>query len=284
MIASLSFRLLIVVIAFILGIYFSIKPPTEDIEDIEGFHNDKSDDKSGNEDDDKIVTLSTDEKCPNLLIQEDGGISLINTEEKRVPGVNPMRFNNLEEYVQFVDWQHSQGVRCPVLFLQKTEDAQGSVSYRARPDIVNPQGGLPATSLEQIKTRCETMPVKPDLDNLNIEINDIPYFTSGCGNITGEVALNTGPQETLFVDSQRNDMPYNNNSMPSFDPTSFYQGMITPLDQMTQLEKQQKISPNTMDTNWGGKEYTRSLINQGDYDGDMRKLEDQTDPSTIITN
>ena len=41
-----------------------MKPPTEDIE---GF------DDNG---DDKTITLSTDEKCPNLLIQEDGGISL----------------------------------------------------------------------------------------------------------------------------------------------------------------------------------------------------------------
>lgn len=270
--ASLSFRLFIIAIAFMLGIYFCVKAPTEDIE---GFDEN---------DDDKTITLSTDEKCPNLLIQEDGGISLLSTEEKRVPGVNPMRFNNLEEYVEFIEWQRSQGVNCPVLFLQKTEDAQGTVSYRARPDIENPQGGLCSTSLDDIKKRCETMPIKPDLDNLNLGINNTPYFMSGCGDVTGEVALNTGPQETKFVDATRNDMPYNNNSMPSFDPTSFYQGTITPIDKTAQLEKQQDPSPNAMDPNWGGKQYTRSLIEQGYYDGDMRKIGDRNDPSTIIQN
>ena len=61
----------------------------------------------------------TSNNCPNLLLQDNEEIYLYNTKKKEIPGVNPLRFNNLEEYVEFLDWQRSQGIRCPILFLQK---------------------------------------------------------------------------------------------------------------------------------------------------------------------
>jgi len=262
---STTFRVLIMIIAFMLGIYFYIAPTDENSE---GFDTEDANSKT--------ITLSTDAKCPNLLIQEDGGISLMNTDEKRVPGINPMRFSNLEEYVQFVDWQKSQGVKCPVLFLQKTEDAQGTVSYRARPDIVNPQGGLQNMSLDQMRQRCNTMPMNSGLTAMN-DVNVASFFTEGCGDITGEVALNTGPDDIKLVDGGRNDEPYNNNSFPAFDPSSFYQGKITPMDKMLENQRQLEQSPSAMDTNWGGRDYTRSLISKGDFDGRKRKLIETND-------
>jgi len=57
--------------------------------------------------------------------------------------VNPIQFDNLEDYVEFLDWQKSQGIRCPVLFLQHTFDAQGNSTYKIRPSVSEPQGGLP---------------------------------------------------------------------------------------------------------------------------------------------
>ena len=61
----------------------------------------------------------TGPRCPNLLIQKGCKIYLHNTKIAEVPGVNPIEFNNLEEYTQFIDWQRSQGIRCPVLYLQE---------------------------------------------------------------------------------------------------------------------------------------------------------------------
>ena len=40
--------------------------------------------------------------CPNLLIQKGKKIYLKNTQKAEVPGVNPIIFNNLEEYVEFL--------------------------------------------------------------------------------------------------------------------------------------------------------------------------------------
>jgi hypothetical protein len=60
-----------------------------------------------------------------------------------VPGVNPIEFNNLEDYTEFLDWQQSQGIRCPVLYLQETYDTQGNLIYKSRPSVSDLQGGLP---------------------------------------------------------------------------------------------------------------------------------------------
>ena len=58
-------------------------------------------------------------RCPNLLIQNGNEIWLKNTNLADVPGVNPVIFHSLEDYLEFVDWQKSQGIKCPLLFLKK---------------------------------------------------------------------------------------------------------------------------------------------------------------------
>jgi len=77
----------------------------------------------------------------------------------------------------------------------------------------------------------------------------------------------TAPNPTLLIDATRNDMPYNENSVPAYDQTSFYQGTTTPLDKMNQDEQGLLYSPNPMDDNWGGRDYTQSLVDNGYYAG-----------------
>ena len=170
-------------------------------------------------------TNNSDEKrCPNILIQKGSRFYLHNSKVAKVPGVNPIEFENLEDYTEFLDWQHSQGIRCPVLFLQQTYDAQGNPVYKARPSVTEQQGGLP--------------PTYPG-----------------------------PPNPTLLVDATRNDPPYNTNSMPSYDQTDFYVGTTTPLDKMNNnqnsIQDENMLyagpSPNPMDSNWGGADYTQSL-------------------------
>ena len=82
--------------------------------------------------------------CPNVLIQDGSGIYLKNNMLADIPGINPIKFNNLEEYTEFYNWQKSQGIDCPVLYLQKTYNAQSDPVFKFRPDILNPEGGLNA--------------------------------------------------------------------------------------------------------------------------------------------
>jgi hypothetical protein len=85
------------------------------------------------------------EECPNLLIQKGKELHLMYTNKAKIPGVNPVKFDNLEDYVEFVNWQRAKGIRCPILYFQQMYDAQNNVGYKMIPDIIEKQGGLPNT-------------------------------------------------------------------------------------------------------------------------------------------
>jgi len=112
------------IILFLIGLYFYAK--TSDPKYSEG-----------------LTNSNVQAKCPNMLIQKGSSFYLYNSKLADVPGVNPIEFNNLEDYVEFLDWQQSQGISCPVLYLQQTFDAQGGETYKVRPSVSELQGGLP---------------------------------------------------------------------------------------------------------------------------------------------
>ena len=90
----------------------------------------------------KVDASTSADRCPDVLIKKGPKIYLYNSKHANIPGVNPIVFNNLEEYTEFLSWQRSQGINCPVLFLEHSYDAQGNAVYRARPSVHNLQGGL----------------------------------------------------------------------------------------------------------------------------------------------
>jgi hypothetical protein len=161
---------------------------------------------------------STKLRCPNLLVQDGKRIYLHNTQLAEVPGVNPIQFNNLEEYNEFLDWQKGQGIRCPVLFLQKSYNTQGFPVFKIRPSINEPQGGLE------------------------------PSILSADGKTVVRSTL--GDDDTFaypYSDEVLNKNPVDFRNAGVFD--SSIDG----------------ISPNAMDTNWGGHEFTDKLIDSGYY-------------------
>jgi len=175
-----------------------------------------------------------------MLIQKGSRFYLYNSKLAQVPGVNPIEFDNLEDYTEFLDWQRSQGIRCPVLYLQETYDAQGNRVYKARPSVSEPQAGLP------------------------------PSIASSSGQMIMESTLGTPdslayPNPIPLVDATRNDPPYNQGSYPAYDQTDYYIGTTTPLDMMDVKQEQAPISPNPMDPNWGGAAYTQQLVDKGYY-------------------
>ena len=213
------------ILVFFIGLYFYAK--CSDPNYLEGLTNNNNDSKSGI-------------RCPNLLIQKGARFYLYNSKVAKVPGVNPVEFDNLEDYTEFLDWQRSQGIRCPVLYLQETYDAQGNPVYKARPSVSEPQAGLP------------------------------PSIASSSGDIIQESTLGDSdalayPNPTLLVDATRNDPPYNKNSYPAHDQTSYYVGTTTPLDAMDMSQEKSGVSPNPMDPNWGGTQYTQDLVDKGYY-------------------
>jgi len=247
-------------------------------------------------------------RCPNMLIQKGSFYYLYNTKLAEVPGVNPIIFNNLEEYVEFLDWQRSQGIRCPVLYLQETYDSQGNMTYKVRPGVTDIQGGLPPTtaSLDAKVTQF------PDVHGMPAMMNQTPSDQTGYSgkteqtnqpgqqggspptnaaslgtkklkrtpiqpemppmtpSLASQFAINPNNRypnlkRTLLVDATIDDPPYNTNSYPAYDRTSYYSGKHTPLDQLDVINESKEVSPNPMDPNWGGAEYTQHLVDEGYY-------------------
>jgi len=225
--------LILLMVTFLAGIYYCMKVSSSKLSLTES------------------LTNMANPRCPDILIQKDKKYFLYNSKVAKVPGVNPVEFDNLEDYVEFMDWQRSQGIRCPVLYLQTTYDAQGNSVYKVRPSPTDLQGGLPPALANQ--------PMAPP----NTSALPTP------ANIDGNVIIKnmTGPNPTLLIDATRNDHPYNTNSVPAFDQTDFYQGSTTPLDQMNQEQENMLYSPDPMDPNWGGQAYTEKLVESGYYAG-----------------
>ena len=162
-------KYLAITILFILGLIFCMSYTSKDFR--EGFD-------SGN--------------CPNLLIQKGKEIHLVNTTKAEVPGVNPITFQNLEDYVEYMEWMKANNIDCPVLYLQQTYNTQGERGYRMLPDPLDPQAGLPS-------------------------------------NMDGMVTV---APLTKLLNADRDEPPYNSNNFPGFDPQNQYSGLFTPLDQI----------------------------------------------------
>lgn len=198
-------KIAVIIILFLGGLYFYLGYSQNKI--IEG-----------------LTDVSGELRCPNLLIQKGTKYYLYNSNLVQVPGVNPVMFNNLDEYNEFLKWQKGAGIRCPVLYVQNSYDAQGERVYKVRPSVNELEGGL-------------------------------------------SPALPSPIEFTKLVDATQADKPYNQNSYPAYDQTSYYVGTYTPLDAMKHAEANMLYSGNAMDPNWGGEEYTKMLIDTGYYDG-----------------
>ena len=167
-------------------------------------------------------------QCPNTLMQKGKHIFLYNSKLATIPGVNPVKFKNLDEYVEYTHWQRSQKLNCPILSLQHS---QSNSKYKFNPPSTNLLSGVSSTT--------------------------------PLGSVLAPVSK--------LIDSNHNDPPYNKNSYPGFDPLNQYIGLQTPLDKM-QHQNMNGKSPNPMDSNWGGGNFTQSLVNKGYYKDDIVKI------------
>ena len=199
----MSLLLILIIIVFLAGIYFVAM--YDGPKSLEG-----------------LAAMTGETRCPNMLIQKGSRFYLYNSNLAQVPGVNPVEFENLEDYTEFLEWQRSKGIRCPVLYLQQTFDAQGNAVYKVRPSVSEPQGGIPPSN--------------------SGGFNDEPAY----------------PNQDILMDDTK-DSQYNKASM-------------TASDQANKELMNGPISPDPMDPNWGGSEYTQSLVDKGFYAGNEVSL------------
>ena len=91
--------------------------------------------------------------CYNILIKKNNQLYLYNQRKAHIPGVNPIKFNNLEEYIEFTEWQRTKGIRCPILYYRQSFDAQNNSKFDY---ITNP--------LQSNTTLSDTGSAKPSVE------------------------------------------------------------------------------------------------------------------------
>ncbi len=196
-------RVIPIMIAFFIGFLFCLTYKSEDL----------------------IEHYSNSDDCPDLLIRRGTRLQLINTKNKRIPGINPIYFQNLDEYVQYIRFLKSTGKNCPILYFQETYDTQNRKGYRLLPDPLEPNAGLPS----------HINPAQKELDKIPKLIPNV-----------------------LLMDSNRDDPPYNQNQYSGFDEQDQYVGAITPLDKIQSVD-------DPMNKNWGGHKVTIQSLRSGKY-------------------
>jgi hypothetical protein len=100
---------LFILILYVWGIYFLVKRPVEPF-------------VSG--------------KCPTTLIKDGNKFFIYDPSLAKVPGVNPIQFNDLDEYREYIEWQRKSNLNCPILHLEKVYTAEGSQMYEIRQNFL----------------------------------------------------------------------------------------------------------------------------------------------------
>ena len=162
-------------------------------------------------------TLTEDDEmfksCPTSLLKEGSKYYLFNKDIPKKDGVNPYVMDSLDEYIEFIEYQRSKGIDCPVLYIEGTYNAQGSKEYRNK------------------RAPGKSTNVKPK-----------------------------HPPLTKLLDASRESDVYNTNMFAGFDKDNMYIGEYTPLDKRFHAFENEDNSPNAMDPNWGGAEYSKQIL------------------------
>lgn len=209
-----------------------------------------------------LINRSEDD-CPDLLISKDSILLLYNTRKPAIEGINPVKFNDLDDYKNYLEIQRKEGIHCPVLFLQHEYDVQGKGVYRAHSSPLQMEGGI---------TRTQTIPNNPEAINAMLGTSGIPLYSP-----TNYAEM--PPKQPIIykddtdkgipvpiIDASREHGDYNKGNYAGFDPTSLYVGKYTEIDKIHDMTGKQSQSDNPMDSNWGGIEHTQKAVDSGKYE------------------
>jgi hypothetical protein len=189
-------------------------------------------------------------ECPNLLIQNGAKFYLYNKNKPEVEGMNPIVFENLEQYVLHIKKQRMLGANCPVLYVQKTMNAQGEDVYKVRACPEDPQGGIPPPPPQSPSSNCNPNP------NSNFPQNayDQKMYMD---NLAQSISNNLSVSQAKNVDKLELTKSVLS-TVPKCCPSN--------IDDIKPLEIKGKTA-DPMTTNWGGPQFSQQLIDQGYYAG-----------------
>jgi hypothetical protein len=117
-------------------------------------------------------------ECPNTMIKDGNKILIYNPKHPKVPGVNPIQMESLEDYEEYVGWQRANKINCPILHLEKVFDTQGSEMYQIGSSFNtdNCSGGLNHSLPVVRQTPDLGKIVDASLDNSPYNSNQFPGY------------------------------------------------------------------------------------------------------------
>ena len=119
---KINYKLVAIAIAFLFGLYFCLSYKSENLlENFQGIG-----------------------QCPTMLVKKGKELHLINTQRALIPGVNPIKFNNLEYYTEYIKCSKKVVIKCPILYYEQTYNTQNERGFRLLDDPLNPSAGLPS--------------------------------------------------------------------------------------------------------------------------------------------
>jgi hypothetical protein len=179
--------------------------------------------------------------CPDVLVQKGSQYLLFHSKASKMPGVNPIIFNSLDEYHTYAKWQQSHGYKCPLLHVRYMYNAQSHELIQICPGTDNAHAGLPAVAPIQTNSLSATEKSSTTSMPHSDSSTDTATSTTKVDTSLEAVPLNAVPKGyklpplTMLVDANHDNPPFNDNMYPSFDPSTFYLGKYTPIDQMGSL-------------------------------------------------
>ena len=294
---SRYFLIIFLILVFLAGFYFIFWTGSPTINKVTSIINtnitpsndDENNNNSNNNEDDqsddieeKKLTQSELDNCPDVLIRRGNVLLLINSKMPEVPGTNPIVFNTLDDYIYYIKVQrYKYGKYCPVLFLQQETNAQGQDIYRMRPGPFDQQGGLPTTSYMN-QSQIAGVLGKYANPSMSAQMGPYAFNQSGPNAISLSVSgtpvnyltqNNTiaHPPQVPYIDANRDDKPYNQGYY-GFDPYGQYVGKYTVLDKIHDSTQKQNpttgLSNNPMDPNWGGIVFTNKQVMSNTFSDD----------------
>lgn len=240
----MSFYIILLTIIFLTGIYFCFNMSSKE----------------------HFISGKKKYRCPNILIQKGSSFFLYNSKIDKVPGVNPIQFDNLEDYTEFIEWQKSQNINCPVLFLQQSYDTQGNRIFKLRPSVYDLNSGLtPSLATGNINnTEIVNKIIHSDFSLFNTSNNRSNIQLLEPPSIDNTQFLVNNNKDLLLTNfnTGKNIIEY-----PGHYEDILYDD-VAPIDgiKIQQELAKLEVSPDPMDSNWGGPKYTRKLVEQGYYD------------------
>ncbi len=124
-------KFVMIFLIFLAGLYFVSTTTSNDVKE-------------------SFLSFNTKYDCPDILIKKGNKFYLKNTKKAEVPGVNPIQFDSLDDYVEYMKWQRSYNINCPVLFFEQEIGTQGENTYRFRP-VSDPTKDCPALPVKYVE-------------------------------------------------------------------------------------------------------------------------------------